>query len=156
MVHITYLQSIIKKLVEQILLYTTLCDKVCQWLAVGQWFSPGTLVSSINKTDCHDIIEILLKPALNTITLTQYWYKTIYKFCFWEPWILSGKRYKRKMVYCNIFKIFPWFEQFQYIFILYISKTRRGNSLSTPLLLSCCWFNIINTVPPVASFRRAI
>ena len=32
-------------------------------------FSPGTLVSSINKTDCHDITEILLKVALNTITL---------------------------------------------------------------------------------------
>jgi hypothetical protein len=25
--------------------------------------------SSINKTDCHDIIEILLNVALNTITL---------------------------------------------------------------------------------------
>ena len=33
---------------------------------------PGTPVSSINKTDCHDIIEILLKVALNTITLTLY------------------------------------------------------------------------------------
>jgi hypothetical protein len=30
-------------------------------------FSP---VSSTNKTDCYDIIEILLKVALNTITLT--------------------------------------------------------------------------------------
>jgi hypothetical protein len=47
---------------------TTLCDKVCQCLAAGQWFSPGTLVSSSNKTDHHDIIEILLKLALNTIT----------------------------------------------------------------------------------------
>jgi hypothetical protein len=27
-------------------------------------------VSSINKTDCHDINEILLKVALNTTTLT--------------------------------------------------------------------------------------
>ena len=35
----------------------------------GQWFSPDTLVSSTNKTDIHDIIEILLKVALNTITL---------------------------------------------------------------------------------------
>ena len=43
---------------------TTLYDKVCQWLAVGRWFSPGTLVSSTNKTDCHDIAEILLKVAL--------------------------------------------------------------------------------------------
>jgi hypothetical protein len=30
----------------------------------------GTPVSSINKTDRHDITEILLKVALNTITLT--------------------------------------------------------------------------------------
>ena len=27
---------------------TTLCDKVCQWLAAGRWFSLGTPVSSIN------------------------------------------------------------------------------------------------------------
>jgi hypothetical protein len=45
------------------LLDTTLCDKVCQW------FSPGTPVSSTNKTDHHGITEILLKVALNTITL---------------------------------------------------------------------------------------
>jgi len=38
-------------------------------LATGWWFSPGTLVSSTNKTDCHDITEILLKVAFNTITL---------------------------------------------------------------------------------------
>ena len=31
----------------------------------------GTLVSSTNKTDRHDITEILLKGALNTITLTH-------------------------------------------------------------------------------------
>ena len=37
------------------------CDKVCQRLATGQWFSPGTRVSSSNKTDRHDIAEILLK-----------------------------------------------------------------------------------------------
>jgi hypothetical protein len=32
--------------------------------ATGRWFSP---VSSTNKTACHDIAEILLKVALNTI-----------------------------------------------------------------------------------------
>ena len=32
-------------------------------------FSPGTAVSSTNKTDYYDIAEILLKVALNTITL---------------------------------------------------------------------------------------
>ena len=36
---------------------TTLCVKVCQWFASGRWFSP----------DRHDITEILLKVALNTI-----------------------------------------------------------------------------------------
>jgi hypothetical protein len=34
---------------------TTLCDKVCQWLATGRRFSPDTPVSSTNKTDRHDI-----------------------------------------------------------------------------------------------------
>jgi hypothetical protein len=51
-------------------LYTTLCDKVCQWLAAGLWFSLGIPVSSTNKTDHHDIAEILLKVVLNTINLT--------------------------------------------------------------------------------------
>ena len=37
---------------------TALYDKVYQWLAAGQWFSPGTPVSSTNKTDRHDIAEI--------------------------------------------------------------------------------------------------
>ena len=39
-------------------------------LGLGLGFSLGTLVSSTNKTDHHDITEILLKVALNTITLT--------------------------------------------------------------------------------------
>jgi hypothetical protein len=46
---------------------TTLCDKVCQWLAAGRWFSSGTPISSTNKTDRHLIAEILLKVALDTI-----------------------------------------------------------------------------------------
>ena len=42
-------------------------DKVCQLLAHGRWFSPGTPASSTTKTSRHDIVEILLKVALNTI-----------------------------------------------------------------------------------------
>jgi hypothetical protein len=34
-----------------------LCDKVFQSLATCQWFSPGTPVSSTNKTGRHDISE---------------------------------------------------------------------------------------------------
>ena len=51
---------------------TTLCDTVCQWwLATGRWYSPGPPVSSTNKTDHHDITEILLKVALNTTKQTN-------------------------------------------------------------------------------------
>ena len=39
---------------------TTLCDKVCQ--------CPGISVSSTNKMDSHNITDILVKMALNTIT----------------------------------------------------------------------------------------
>ena len=41
---------------------------VSQWLVTGRWFSLTTPISSTNKTDCHDITEILLKVVLNTIT----------------------------------------------------------------------------------------
>ena len=51
-------------------LNTTLCDKVCQLLATGQWFSLDPPVSSTNKTDHHDIAEILFKVVLNTINQT--------------------------------------------------------------------------------------
>jgi len=50
---------------------TTLCDKVCRWLATGRWFSQCPPVSSTNTTDHHDITEILLKVALNTIKQTN-------------------------------------------------------------------------------------
>ena len=46
---------------------TTLCEKVCQLSVTGRGFSPCTPVSSANKTDRHDITEILLKVALNTL-----------------------------------------------------------------------------------------
>ena len=41
-------------------------------------FSAGTPVSSTNKTDRHDIAEILLKVALNTIKQTT---KNHYRVC---------------------------------------------------------------------------
>jgi len=62
---------------RQGVLDTTLCDQVCQWLAAGQWFSPGTPVSSTNNTDHHDITEILLKVALNTINQTEIKFKLL-------------------------------------------------------------------------------
>ena len=71
---------------------TTLCDNICQWLATGLWLSTGPPVSSTNKTDRHDITEIFLKVALNTIKQTNinncisgYWkpvfFLRMYKNC---------------------------------------------------------------------------
>jgi hypothetical protein len=42
--------------------------------ATGRWFSPGTPISSTNKTDRQDITEILLKVALNTIKKQTFKY----------------------------------------------------------------------------------
>jgi hypothetical protein len=46
---------------------TFICDKVCQWLVTGRRFSSDNPISSTNKTDCHNITEILLKVAFNII-----------------------------------------------------------------------------------------
>ena len=44
----------------------------CPYLiAPGRWFSPGPLVSSTNKTDCHDKTKILLKVAIRTTKQTS-------------------------------------------------------------------------------------
>ena len=55
---------------------TTLSDKVCQWLAIGQWFTPCTPVSSTNKTDRHDIIENIVESGLK-----QHKPNLIIRFC---------------------------------------------------------------------------
>jgi hypothetical protein len=61
------------------LTYYTQIYKFCQWLATGRWFSPGTPVSSTNKTDRHDITEILLfvwlmifNATFNTISVISW------------------------------------------------------------------------------------
>ena len=50
---------------------TTLWDKVYQW------FSPGPLGSSTNKTDCYDITETLLKVALRHHNAKQNQYSVL-------------------------------------------------------------------------------
>jgi hypothetical protein len=62
---------------------TAASDKVYQLLAHGRWFSPGTTASSTTKTGRHDIAEILLKVALNTINQiksNQITHCQLYKF----------------------------------------------------------------------------
>jgi hypothetical protein len=61
-----------------------LCDKDCQWLMTCRLFSTVTPISSTNKTDSHDITEIMLQMALNTIALTIAH--------LWRHMTLFGKR----------------------------------------------------------------
>jgi hypothetical protein len=68
--------------------YTTLSDKVCQLLLTDWWSSP---VISTNKTDCHDITEILLNVALNTIALTLW---VVVGFFFKPNLFLKNQQYK--------------------------------------------------------------
>jgi hypothetical protein len=58
-------------------LNTTLCDKVCQWLATGRWLSP---VSSTNKTDCHEILH-----RENHCPATSHWQTLSHNFVFSTP-----------------------------------------------------------------------
>ena len=93
---------------------TTLCGKVCQWLAAGRWFSLAIPVFSTYKTDCHDIAEILLKVVLNTITLTLPLSKYLF-LCWNNDWnkilwysnvldirykILSSSQYIPSIYFC--------------------------------------------------------
>jgi hypothetical protein len=72
---------------EKVYLIQHYVIKFCQWLATGRqgrWFSPSTPVSSTNKTDRHDITEILLKVALNTINLPFKTGFTTLNFCLFS------------------------------------------------------------------------
>jgi hypothetical protein len=56
-----YATDVLSSNLDQGEVYNIICDQVCQWLSTGRWFSPGHPVSSTNKTDRHDITEVLLK-----------------------------------------------------------------------------------------------
>jgi hypothetical protein len=51
--------------------YNIIVIKIFGELTAGQWFSPGTPVSSTNKIDFNDVTEILLRVALNTMIITH-------------------------------------------------------------------------------------
>jgi len=51
----------------------------------------GTLVSSTNKTDCHNLVEILLKVALNTITIIKMMFVvSFFSFVFFSDTVPSN------------------------------------------------------------------
>ena len=88
--------------------------------------SPGTLVSSINKTDLHDITEILLKVVLNTINQI--------KPNQTKPKILLEESTSRNLeIFKYIFKYIKFIPRFLYA----ILSTMRINSDKYFLLINC-------------------
>ena len=81
----------------------TLCDKVRQGRATCWWFSPGTPISSTNKTDCHYITEILLKVALSTINHNNFLGQSLYSYHYH---LTNVRLEKFEMTYFSIMAIF--------------------------------------------------
>ena len=71
---------------------------VSQWIVAGRWFSSDSPVSFTNETNWRDITEILLKVALNTITLT-----ITYLFYMQVSWlnITDGQSVQQKQLVVN-------------------------------------------------------
>jgi hypothetical protein len=86
----------------------------------GRKFSPD---SSTNKTDCHDITEILLKVVLNTITLHPI-------FCFLAENTASEK-------YNSIHQIKSVRQRFSYVEFTNRSKFYTPNKIGTTKILIC-------------------
>ena len=91
--------------------YLTLSTINSQWLATDRWFSLGPLVSSTNKTDCHNITEILLKVALNTIKQTNKQtisFMLYFSFFLWEWGIVLVPLSSWKCGVCELMSCSTW------------------------------------------------
>ena len=113
--------------IRQCVLDTTLCDKACQWLAVGRWFSPGIPISSTNKTDRHDITEILLTVALNTITLPHSLWRMEIKMAFLATHFYYMQY--RNHTFFQLTRKAPYKKQFKYS-LNFLSASHIRNLLS--------------------------
>jgi hypothetical protein len=129
---------------------TTLCDKVCQWLATGRLFSPSPPVSATNKTDRHDITEILLKVALNPIIRTNkkisfYWnkelcgsqWKVITILCF-ELLIFFSNIKLKGTANIDTIKMPPFTRWYSFIFCIHNAWWTSASTTSW-FVSTCLW-----------------
>jgi hypothetical protein len=98
---------------------TTLCDKVCQWLATGRWL---TLVSSTNK------IEILLQVVLNSKTTPQVVMAT---YLYNNAKTKTNSGHRKMQVYPNLY---VWICINIYIFC----------KMQPPLNTFLCWVHYLD------------
>ena len=132
----------------------------CQWLTTGRWFTLGAPVSSTNKSDRHDITEILLKVALNTITLTllelimkskinRYKARKTLKFkshIFYKKW-----QWKNHYFHC--FVRFYSHKTFEYEFCSHTWKTSNQNVRTNKYSILIGYFWRMRTKLVLKSFR---
>jgi hypothetical protein len=90
-------------LLKRNVLDTTLCDKFCQWLPTGRWFSPGTPVSSIYKKEKkeenrHSVNSLTVLSMFNVVHPAPSFSflcsvcRPLFVLCFfffWPLWCLS-------------------------------------------------------------------
>ena len=91
----------VRILLRRGVLDTTLCDKfVSDLRQVGCFLWVIRFPPPKKKTDCHDISEILLKVALNTITLTM-WLEKKWHVCdkFFELLSVPPQRYSQRFIW---------------------------------------------------------
>ena len=148
---------------------TTLCNKVCQWLAAGRLSSPSTPVSSTNKTNRDDITEILFKVALNTIkpnlkpsncqasflynvlvtlTLYSFWLRlnliieslTLYGYTEQEVHIYKTSRYHRQVIFLKL-----------HIYYFYLAKLKTSDLYDDEVKI-CLWLWKYKGQPTFTSF----
>jgi hypothetical protein len=88
----TWVRAPFRKLQKWCIRLAAASDKAYQLLAHSWWFSPGTPASSTTETGRHDIAEILLKAALNTINQIKYNVQLI-----WPPVLVCDGPIKKNL-----------------------------------------------------------
>jgi hypothetical protein len=106
----TYKQTLLRRGALDV----ALSDKVCQWLVTVRWFSPRTPVSSTNKTDRHDIAEILVKVVLTTTTNTLSHKRLDIKFFRITFIKFQTSTHAAHVLHCFCFSLWYHFRQFKY------------------------------------------
>jgi len=107
--------------------------KVYQLLAHGRWFSPGTPVSSTTKTGRHDIAEILLKVALNTINQSIFQCFNIELYVLYD--IIQQFNPQLKVKVIALYVKFSWYSNSYINNMLYTGSKAYHNKLNKSILI---------------------
>ena len=126
---------------------TSLCDKVCQWLATGRWFSPGTPVSSTNKTDHRYIAELLLKVVWNTINLNHSFLLT-FLINKWYRFSMNNNCERVCELVLLFYCLFIFVFRFNSTAIMLLYKKRRKHFKSCKILVACSvyWYIFVSLI----------